>query len=59
MSQPRATSCIMGNKLINFCINIKLFAIIYDYLETSHTIQQKKGPNPSPKIINITLNQRF
>jgi hypothetical protein len=25
------------------------FPCRYDYLETCHTIQQKKGPDPSPK----------
>jgi hypothetical protein len=34
---------VMCSQLINFCINIKLFASIYDYLETSHAIQQEKA----------------
>jgi hypothetical protein len=28
---------------------------MYDYLETSHTIHQKKDPKPSLKITNINL----
>jgi hypothetical protein len=34
----------------------KYKAIIYDYLETSHTIHQKKGTSSKPKIINIAMN---
>jgi hypothetical protein len=30
--------------------------IIYDHLETSYTIPENNGRNPSPKIINSTLN---
>jgi hypothetical protein len=47
---------ITCNKLICFCINIKLFAIAYDYLHTYHIVQQKTGPYPPPDIINITLD---
>jgi hypothetical protein len=32
---------IMCNKQINLCTNLKIFAIIYDYLQTFHNIHQK------------------
>lgn len=47
---------IMDYKSISFCINIQLIAIIYDYLETCYIINQKKSPNSSPKLMNISLN---
>jgi hypothetical protein len=43
---------IICNKLINFCKNRKLSTIIYDYLETSHTIDWKRSRKPSPKKIS-------
>jgi hypothetical protein len=42
-------------KMNKFVYNIKLFAIIYDYLETAHD-SSEKSTNPSSKTINVTLN---
>jgi hypothetical protein len=46
----------MCNILISFYISTKLSAITYDYIQLSHTIYQKRGPNPQPELVNIILN---
>jgi hypothetical protein len=37
------------------CINRKPFLIICDYLKTSLTLNQKKGPDPLSNIMYVNL----
>jgi hypothetical protein len=55
---------IMCNKQINLCTNLTIFAINYDYWQTSHKIHQKITQfhclKPSISLINNTvMNEMF
>jgi hypothetical protein len=43
-------------RFVNVFININLFSIIRNHLETYYKIQQNKYPIPPYQIINDTLN---